>query len=116
MVHESLDISKVHNILDKEEAIEAVWGRLGVDQALEGSAAALVSVCVCVGVFLFVCVCVCVYFCLYVYHCVCEVMRRWVCMEYIKFWVQDPAPRSPGARSFSICQSHPHYYTHLIAW
>ena len=45
MVHESLDISKVHNILDKEEAIEAVWGRLGVDQTLERSAAARASVC-----------------------------------------------------------------------
>ena len=101
----------MHDILDNEEAIEALWGRLGVDQALEGSAAARVSVCVCFYLYVSVCIfvlCVCL--------CVCEVMRRWVCMEYIKFWVQDPAPRSPGARSFSICQRHPHYYTHLIAW
>ena len=107
----------MHDILDKEEAIEAVSGRLGVDQALEGSAAARVSVCLCF--FLSVSVCIFV-LCLSLYHCVClcvcEVLRRWVCMEYIKFWVQDPAPRSPGARSFSICQRHPHYYTHLIAW
>ena len=53
----------MHDIPDKEEAIEAVWGRLGVDQALEGSAAARVSVCVCV----LICMCLCVFlFCVFV--------------------------------------------------
>ena len=70
MVHESLDISKVHNILDKEEAIEAVWGRLGVDQTLGGCACFCACVCVCsylsVSACIFVCMCIIVFVCVFV--------------------------------------------------